>query len=346
MQQRMITCLFFFLAHIFVLRAQQNMLLNPGMEEVAYRYPKSWAAIGSIDYYQNGSLANTTFEGNMPKFPPPASGSDYVGIRAFDNATEVLTGRLDKGLYKERWYRVSGYVRRPAVDCNTPVYGISVVLSHLMPESDLWYGYDKTVLYMMLKPADIARKNRLLDDFEWMEVFAYYQAKGGERFLWLGNFPGANAKEIGYDENWVASSTPEADGLHCLYHYYYDDFSVTPAIDTNAALLTVRNITFNSGSTAITEVNDPQMEQLITLLRDFPDFKIEVTGHTDADGKDAANLKLSAGRAEAVKQWFSMRSIAPERILAKGMGETQFVAPNDTEENKALNRRVEIKIVR
>ncbi|MBL7782319.1 MAG: OmpA family protein [Saprospiraceae bacterium] len=329
-----------------LLSAQTNFLLNPGMEEPAHRQPKSWTPLGSVDYYQNGTLARTNFEGTTPKFPPPASGKNFVGIRAFDNATEILSGRLEKSMYKERWYRVSGKVRRPDADCNTPVFGIAFVLSDTLPKSDLWYGFDKTIPYLMLKPVQTSEAQYLISDYAWTEVVGYYQAKGGERFLWLGNFPGANAKEIGYDENWISSSTPEAEGLHCLYHYYYDDFSVTEALDPNTSMLTIRNVTFDAGSAAVTEVNEPEMKQLPALLHDFPAYTVEVTGHTDSDGKDAANLKLSQQRADAVKKWLSEHSIAPERIVATGKGETQPVVPNDTPENKAQNRRVEIRIRR
>lgn len=325
------------------LSAQENLLLNPGMEEPAYRNPKSWTALGSVDYYQDGKLTKTTVEGNTPAFPPAASGKNYVGIRAFDDATEVLTGRLAKPMVKDNWYKIGGKVRRPAADCNRAVYGIAVVVSDTMPKSNLWYGYDKAACWEMLKMPGKPGQKRLIDPFEWTEVFTYYQAKGGERFLWLGNFPGANAAEIGFDTSSTQSFSPEV-GLHCLYHYYYDDFSVTPALDPNAALLTVRDITFNSGSTAIAEVNDPQMGKLLSLLHDFPNYTVEVTGHTDSDGKDAFNLQLSAKRAEAVKLWLTGQGVEPGRITAKGLGETQPAVLNDTEEHKALNRRVEIRI--
>lgn len=343
---RITHCCLLLLVSSIPLSAQTNFLLNPGMEEPAYRQPKSWTPLGTVDFYQNGTLARTTIEGTAPKFPPPASGKNYVGIRAFDDAAEILSGRLEKSMYKERWYRVSGKVRRPEADCNTAVPAIAFVLSDTLPKSDLWYGFDKTIPYLMLKPVQTNDAQPLISGYEWTEVVAYYQAKGGERFLWLGNFPGANAREIGYDENWTSSSTPEAEGLHCLYHYYYDDFSVTQALDPNTDLLTFRNITFDVGSAAVTAVNEPEMNQLPTLLHDFPAYTVEVTGHTDSDGKDAANLKLSQQRADAVKKWLSEHSIAPERIVAKGMGETQPVAPNDTPENKAQNRRVEIRIKR
>lgn len=71
---------------------------------------------------------------------------------------------------------------------------------------------------------------------------------------------------------------------------------------------------------------------------------IRVDGHTDADGSDAYNRDLSVRRAEAVRAWFETHDVPPGVINVTGWGETRPVAPNDTPENKAKNRRVEITL--
>jgi len=75
-----------------------------------------------------------------------------------------------------------------------------------------------------------------------------------------------------------------------------------------------------------------------------PQIHIKIVGHTDNVGKDAANQKLSDGRANAVMKDLIERGIAPERIQAEGRGETQPIDTNDTEEGRQNNRRVEIEI--
>jgi outer membrane protein OmpA-like peptidoglycan-associated protein len=72
---------------------------------------------------------------------------------------------------------------------------------------------------------------------------------------------------------------------------------------------------------------------------------IRVEGHTDDRGRDDYNLDLSQRRAEAVKAYLIGKGVPPERLEAKGFGETQPLKPNTTQRNRAANRRVEFVIV-
>jgi outer membrane protein OmpA-like peptidoglycan-associated protein len=74
-------------------------------------------------------------------------------------------------------------------------------------------------------------------------------------------------------------------------------------------------------------------------------MKIEIAGHTDSDGEDETNIKLSQGRANAVMNYLINKGIASSRLTAKGYGETQPVAGNDTESGKQQNRRTEVRII-
>jgi outer membrane protein OmpA-like peptidoglycan-associated protein len=70
-----------------------------------------------------------------------------------------------------------------------------------------------------------------------------------------------------------------------------------------------------------------------------------VLGHTDSTGSDAYNQALSERRAQSVADYLSMRGVARARMGIRGYGETQPIAPNETEEGRSQNRRVEIKVV-
>lgn len=73
-------------------------------------------------------------------------------------------------------------------------------------------------------------------------------------------------------------------------------------------------------------------------------MSIQIDGHTDADGSVAYNENLSVRRAEAVRDWFEAHDVSKGVINVAGFGETKPVAPNDTPENRAKNRRVEITL--
>lgn len=84
------------------------------------------------------------------------------------------------------------------------------------------------------------------------------------------------------------------------------------------------------------------LKSIADVLKENPDVRIHIDGHTDSDGADAANLDLSKRRSTSVKnELVKSFGIDASRIEAGGLGETKPVAPNDNPANKALNRRVE-----
>jgi outer membrane protein OmpA-like peptidoglycan-associated protein len=81
------------------------------------------------------------------------------------------------------------------------------------------------------------------------------------------------------------------------------------------------------------------------MLTDYPNMRIEVEGHTDDVGSDASNLTLSHDRAKAVFDFLRNRKVEEERIAWKGYGETRPIVANDSDDHRALNRRVEFKVL-
>ncbi|RUM69394.1 MAG: hypothetical protein DSZ09_05810 [Sulfurovum sp.] len=88
-----------------------------------------------------------------------------------------------------------------------------------------------------------------------------------------------------------------------------------------------------------------QLDVIANTLKKYPSVKVILRGHTDNKGNDKINKILSEKRALSVKNALIQRGIAPERITAKGMSDTQPIETNDTEEGRALNRRVDIATI-
>lgn len=86
------------------------------------------------------------------------------------------------------------------------------------------------------------------------------------------------------------------------------------------------------------------LDKLVNILNKYPDTDIQIIGHTDSKGSDAYNQGLSERRANAVVSYLRTHNIASGRLTARGMGEADPIAANDTDENRALNRRVEFVI--
>ncbi len=103
-------------------------------------------------------------------------------------------------------------------------------------------------------------------------------------------------------------------------------------------------ILFDVDKTDIKPESVKSLDEVASLLKIDRSLKLEISGHTDNTGDKAHNLKLSEGRAQAVVDVLTKNyAIDPARLAAKGYGDTMPVAPNDSDANKAKNRRVELK---
>lgn len=101
-------------------------------------------------------------------------------------------------------------------------------------------------------------------------------------------------------------------------------------------------ITVATNSAAITPESDKVLTEIAALLKNQPDWKITVEGHTDNAGAKNANQALSQKRAEAVVAWLGNHEVDRARLAAAGFGDTKPVQDNATEEGRAKNRRVEL----
>ncbi len=110
------------------------------------------------------------------------------------------------------------------------------------------------------------------------------------------------------------------------------------------------NVTFESGvlfnvdQSALNSSAQTKIKNLAEVFIKYPDSYILIEGHTDASGSPEHNMELSERRAKAVAQYLQTQNVSPERIKTAWYGENQPKFPNDTEANKAQNRRVEFAI--
>jgi OOP family OmpA-OmpF porin len=104
--------------------------------------------------------------------------------------------------------------------------------------------------------------------------------------------------------------------------------------------LDVYGITFATGQAAITPASNQVLSDVLAVLTANADWRLRLEGHTDNVGDKAANLKLSNARAAAVAAWLTANGIDAARVSVAGLGDTQPVADNATEDGRARNRRV------
>lgn len=160
--------------------------------------------------------------------------------------------------------------------------------------------------------------------------------------------PGANyrinAKAPDYIPGSAAVDIPlSAEGTETKQNVVLS--SIEKAIESGRAFK-LENILFATGSAVLQSESFIELDRLVAFLEEYATVRVEVSAHTDAVGKDEDNQRLSDSRSASVVKYLSDRGIASSRLIAKGYGETRPVGDNNTPEGRALNRRVEFKLIR
>ena len=142
------------------------------------------------------------------------------------------------------------------------------------------------------------------------------------------------------------------------YLFYSDNFSVKPnkadspmlvniplqVIEAGASVV-LKNIFFDSKKFELQPASTTELDQMILLMKENPNLKILISGHTDNVGQAADNILLSNSRAKSVVAYLQKNGIDSKRMSAKGFGASGPVADNSSEAGKALNRRTELGII-
>jgi len=109
----------------------------------------------------------------------------------------------------------------------------------------------------------------------------------------------------------------------------------------------LNGVNFETGKATLLPDGLPALDAAGEVLAKWNDLKVEVGGHTDNQGKAKANLKLSQDRAAAVRAYLLQKfpAIKPDQLVAKGYGSTRPVISVDSDAARAINRRVEFKVL-
>ncbi|HEV8246327.1 MAG TPA: OmpA family protein [Polyangiaceae bacterium] len=106
----------------------------------------------------------------------------------------------------------------------------------------------------------------------------------------------------------------------------------------------IAGIEFDRGKDTIRPTSEGVLTNALAILKEYPQLKFEISGHTDTDGKREDNLDLSARRAASVKKWFVDHGIDEKRITTRGAGPDEPIGDNKTAAGKQKNRRIEFKL--
>lgn len=146
--------------------------------------------------------------------------------------------------------------------------------------------------------------------------------------MYLSIYP-YDGKDLYLDDVRVAAGGPRS---------LYDDL-------LSRGFIATQGIYFDVNEAVILPHSLPTLRQLEALLTEHPAVRVRIEGHTDSTGGDAVNGPLSARRAEAVRAWLVAHGVAGDRMTTEGLGAARPVAPNDTPEGRARNRRTEMHLL-
>jgi outer membrane protein OmpA-like peptidoglycan-associated protein len=108
--------------------------------------------------------------------------------------------------------------------------------------------------------------------------------------------------------------------------------------------LAAKNIFFKMGSFELLPISYSSLDDVVKILSENSELLIDIEGHSDSVGSSRVNKQLSAKRASAIFEYFVSKGIQPDRIMTIGYGSERPISENATEEGRAKNRRVELKL--
>lgn len=344
----------------------QNLVPNPGFEEY-FQCPGSynpqgsdrnfapgWVSptLGTPDLFNRCSFGNAGVPHNWAGVAHAHKGFGYSGIYAWinnNNYREYLQAKLIDTLVEGGKYKVEFYFRL-SVYSKYSIDRIGVLLSDSMrqiPHDRIW-GVEPTFTYVM-------DSTNSKNTGQWNHASFDYSAKGGEKFISIGNFsPDEETKKFHLNE-----SQANEPMLNKAAYFYIDDVSVVPFATPEVGskdlasrpdvkpneVYILKHIYFEFNSYMLMPLSYEELNLLLSIMKKNPKWKVELSGHTDDKGDNLYNYNLSMNRAKSVGRYLVQNGILAARIKTLGFGKRKPLKTARTEEARAINRRVEVRFL-
>lgn len=123
----------------------------------------------------------------------------------------------------------------------------------------------------------------------------------------------------------------------------YAGFSKPKAKEIKRGRVVLRGVSFDNGTATIDPNSYLILDDVVASLESWPEVQLEIVGHTDNTGDEAANKQIATQRAETVRNYLLVRGVAPQRLVAVGKGGSDPIADNSTAAGRVINNRIEIR---
>jgi outer membrane protein OmpA-like peptidoglycan-associated protein len=330
----------------------KNLVPNPSFEtnkskkngDIKNAIP--WTGVGTVDYYVKPDKRDTS------RFKGARTGVAYAGLRFQSDYKEYMYVKLNETLEKDQQYHFKMYVR--LLEANNVTVTVKQLGAYFSEEP-----FSVGMEFVEDGLVDSTYSKGLKGTLNWILIQGDYRARGGEKYIIIGNFRTKMKDDFVKKKKWDFFDFKEA-------YYYIDDISLRKVLipkDTTGKQAVAKEIpqqwpeTFHSGehfviSNIVFEDNSDKLlnrsyralESLVNVLNQHPFMEVEIVGYSDNAGNESAARKLSKDRAKAIYDYLKSQEVV-NPMKYRGAGPADPVAPNDTEENRAKNRRVELLIV-
>ena len=343
----------------------QNLVTNPGFEQY-YKCPGSYSAshkgeiapgwtspsTGTPDMFHKCSLGEAGVPTNWAGYSKAYVGSGYAGIygylvRADKEYREYLQAELTTPLEPGGEYLVEFYFKLSS-NSKYAIDRIGFLLSdssHKMASDGV---FAVAATYERINRTIYTRGTGL-----WTRFGYTHLAKGGEKYLTIGNFSDSQTTRTHY----IANSQATEPMLARAAYFYIDEVKVIkvgggappvltgyPNLKTDETYV-LKNIQFKYNDFKLLEESYPELKKLLEVLRYHKTWKVVVSGHTDDIGSDTFNNELSLHRAGSVAEYLIDNGIDPARIKTMGFGKQMPLVKGTDETSRATNRRVELRFL-
>lgn len=329
-----------------------NLVANPSFEFTSVQWPELTAitiADTLIDYWKSASGTPDYLRGRKV---PARNGTAVAGIRIYSRGgahIEYIQGRFTEPLQADTVYCVSIHYKLS----DRSALAADAVGVHISRDSFRFYRFMESGLkgHIVNKPGQL-----LFYKDRWMQLNGSYRAMGGERFITLGGFRSEDSiHAVRVSERGQAEAYYFLDDIQ-LYKAgpsgCQSNTSERPPVPTDRpvrevpdAPMILRAVQFKANSAELDTAGKEELDELCAWMLARPQWALRVEGHTDSSGREDVNQKLSSDRAAAVGAYLVSKGLPQERIRTIGQGSRFPLHPNNTPENRALNRRVEIRFL-
>jgi OmpA-OmpF porin, OOP family len=366
------------------LTKQNNFIINPDFDFFYYKpipivyhgqdkiedWVPFWTTPGNYtpDYISNLRFIDVLDYHSLFDFKMPEK-FNYVGVALFkeaDDYSEYIQGNLNGPLIKSKKYCLRIYINSTKYS----KYLVNRLACYLSPapvliDSQNEDSFSPQVIFSFLPT----------ESKEFVTLCGYFNARGGEKVLSIGRFNKTENLSVTARDNFPISQF----SLEKSAYYLIDKielFEIHDSIDCNCRIgingirpnqklidtanlsiksnlnklsqgesVVLKNVNFDFNSFILLKSSEATLNTFLEFLNENPTLRVSIEGHTDDIGTEEYNLELSTKRAKSVCNWLVNRGIQQQRLEYKGYGKKQPLINSTEDKNRAINRRVEVKVI-